>query len=228
MGRGAGAWRHRREHSYTGPQLEQADGEPARASPLTGAAIPSRTGKPARSGPETRPEQGPDDSTSQGLHPNNKPRTGRRLTSARGAIQGDLSGQTAGPNPTSPQSSPRQSLGTLEASGPSPGGWTRLVRQSTVQPRRPGRRQPTIKLRRPLTQSRASPGKPQTLRASTRATHPVAGGPGTCQCCNLQSSPGGPDSDSRHSSSSGRSLSPKTVPGDPKILRASTWSNGPE
>jgi hypothetical protein len=46
MGRGAGAWRHRREHSYTGPQLEQADGEPARVSPQTGAAIPSQTGEP--------------------------------------------------------------------------------------------------------------------------------------------------------------------------------------
>ena len=46
--------------------------------------------------------------------------------------------------------SPRQSPGTLEVTGPSPGGRTRLGRQSTVQPRRPGRRQATIKLGLPL------------------------------------------------------------------------------
>jgi hypothetical protein len=138
MGRGAGAWRHRWGHSchsYTGPQLEQADGEPARASPRTGAAIPSRTGEPdldrARkpdqssddvtvSGPPSnqRTKNGPPADIRQGRKPGRPLRTDNQARSDRPAVQSLFI--------------PRQSPGTLEVSGLSSGGWTRLVQQSTV------------------------------------------------------------------------------------------------
>jgi hypothetical protein len=113
--------------------------------------------------------------------------------------------------------SPEPVPGSPESSGPTPGQLTQgpgRARAAIYSPApATGQRQLTIKLKRPLTQSRASPGQLRILRASTRATH-LGTGPGTC--CNLQSILGGPDSGKRNSSSSDRSLSPETVPGDPK------------
>jgi hypothetical protein len=169
------------------------------------------------SGPpsDQRVKNGPTADIRPGHKPGRSLRTDNRARSNRPAVQSLFS--------------PRQSPGTLEVSGPSPGSRTRLVQQSTVQPRRPGRRQPTIKLGRQLTQSRASLGQPRTLGASTRATHRVAGS-GTCQCGNLQSGPG---DRTATADIQARAVAHSVQPGldslgRPQTLRASTRANGPE